>query len=167
MTHQDTVDHLLRLRVAVGGLGQAGSHGWWPCSYLDPTGLDTLAYNFPRAPRAAGFAATSLAAKKLHDDRIGQTGVTHLFRLEPDLEIQVQRAATEDRLAAIDLDPAALMRDLVRMADHEIDTPEGPVQVGFTADVDSPEALASMARHYQAGFRLGIRVFPYLASRRA
>jgi hypothetical protein len=59
------------------------------------------------------------------------------------------------------------MRDLVRMADHEIDTPEGPVQVGFTADVDSPEALASMARHYQAGFRLGIRVFPYLASRRA
>jgi len=166
----DVVQTLIQLRLAVAVLGQKDHAGWWDCQFLSAAGLESLDYNFPKAPLAAGFTATCLAAKRLHDERIGRTGVTHLFRLDPDLEMLVQRSATKEAgkiLREVALDRESSLAALARLAGEEIDSPEGPVQVGMLEQAGTGAGIAAMARHYHAGFRLGLRIFPYFASRRA
>lgn len=165
----DLIHQLIQLRLCVASLGQRDNAGWWDCEFLDEAGLESLDYNFPKSPLAAGFTATCLAAKGLHDERIGRTGVTHLFRLEPELEMLVQRAASRDAgemLRGLPLDRASRIADLSGLAGEEIDTPEGPVQIGLLPELATQRGVSEMARHYQAGFRLGLRVFPYFAARR-
>jgi hypothetical protein len=166
----EIIHQIVLLRFSVAVLGQKGQAGWWDCRFLDQSGLETLDYNFPKAPLAAGYMATCLAAKSLHDDRIGRTGVTHLFRLEPELEILVQRAATDDAgkiLSGLTIDSESRMNELARIAGEEIDSHEGPVQIGLLQDASSQHGITEMARHYHAGFRLGLRIYPYFASRQA
>lgn len=166
----DTIHHLILLRLSVAVLGQRDHSGWWDCQFLSEAGLESLDYNFPKAPLAAGFTSTCLAAKLLHDDRIGRTGVTHLFRLDSDLEMLVQRTATQDSgkmLREMPLNRESGMAELARLAGEEIDSPAGPVQVGTLEHASTERGIAEMARHYHAGFRLGLRIFPYFASRRA
>jgi hypothetical protein len=165
----NAIHNLIRLRLSVAILGQRSHANWWDCQFLDQAGLESLDYNFPRAPLVAGFTATCLAAKRLHDERIGRTGVIHLFRLESDLELLVQRSATQDRgklLRELPLDRESQLAELARLAGEEIDSPEGPVQVGHLEQAGTVQGIAEMARHYHAGFRLNLRVFPYFAARR-
>ena len=53
-------------------------------------------YNFPRAPDFAAANATTAAAKRLHDERIGKRRCVHLFRLALGDEMLIQRA-TQDK----------------------------------------------------------------------
>ncbi len=166
----DPISHLVFLRFAVGLLGQKGHGRWWDCDFLSEAGLDSLDYNFSRAPLAAGYTATCMAAKRLHDDRIGRTGVTHLFRLDPDLEMLVQRAATSNdagNLHSFPFDAELLKSELAVLAEEEIDSPEGPVQVGILEHAGTQRGVMELARHYHAAFRLGYRIFPYFAAKRA
>lgn len=168
--HEKQIAAIIRLRLVVGVLGQRSRCRWWDCDFLSPSGLEALDYNFPRAPLRAAFTATCLAAKRLHDERIGRTGVTHLFRLDPDLEILVQRAGSDALQGLQGLcgqEGPTLMAELAEMAGEEIDSPEGPVQVGVLKDAYSPAGLAQLARHYHAGFRLNLHIFPYFAAKRA
>ena len=81
-----------RVRMAVGFLGQVGLFGWWSSSLLSPNGLAIAEYNFPRAPGYAALNATTAAAKRLHDERIGKRRCAHLFRLALADEVPIQRA---------------------------------------------------------------------------
>ena len=164
----DLIPIYLRLRIAVGVLGQRNQRNWWDCTFLTDAGQESLDYNFPRAPLAAGFTATCLAAKRLHDERIGRTGVYHLFRLPPEAEIPLQNAAIKDSGAAllgIARDPAACLAELVSLGKDEIDCPEGPVQIGLLEKAISLTGIAELARHYHAAFRNQLRIYPYFASR--
>lgn len=164
----ETIYDLLLLRLTVGFLGQKTNHRWWDSDFLSPAGLESLAYNFPRAPLVAGFTATCLAAKRLHDERIGRTGVTHLFRLDPETEVLLHRQATRDGgqfLRSFQVDQTSLMAELARLAGEEIDCPEGPVQIGLSDHASTRKGVAQMAAHYHAGFRQGCRILPYFASR--
>ena len=166
----DIIDKYVLLRLAVGVLGQKGHRSWWDCDFMNEAGIESLDYNFPRSPLAASFAATSLAAKRLHDDRIGRTGVTHLFRLDPDLEILIQRTASSDGgrvLKKNAFDTESLRAELASLAGAEIDSPEGPVQVGVLEDAATDRGITELARHYDAAFRLGHRIFLYFAAKRA
>lgn len=170
MPMNNNVQQLIHLRLVVAVLGQRDNAGWWDCNFLNPAGLESLDYNFPKAPLSAGFTATCMAAKSLHDERIGRTGVTHLFRLDPDMEILVQRATTQNCgafLKELSLDREANMEILGQMAGEEIDSPEGPVQVGTFDHASTARGITELARHYHAGFRLGLRIYPYFATRRA
>jgi hypothetical protein len=164
----ELIHDLLTLRLAVGYLGQRTNHHWWDCDFLNPSGLESLAYNFPRAPKVAGFTATCLAVKRLHDERIGRTDVTHLFRLPPELEILLHRETGKDNghfLRSCPLDKDWLMSEIQRLAEHEIDSPEGPVQVGLTEHAATRKSVAQLAAHYLAGFRQRRPILPYFASR--
>lgn len=166
----DPINSLIFLRFAVGFLGQYQKRGWWDCNFISKSGLESLDYNFSRAPLSAAFTATCMAAKRLHDDRIGRSGVIHLFRLDPDLEILVQRGAANDGgtlLKSLSFDADSLMRELASLAGHEIDSPEGPVQIGTLAQAATEKGISELARHYHAAFRLGHRIFPYFAAKSA
>lgn len=166
----DIIKDLMILRISVAVLGQKDNFSWWDCQFYSKAGLESLDYNFPKAPQAAAFTATCLAAKRLHDDRIGRTGVTHLFRFDSDLERLIGQFTSKNAgeiLGSISLDSESAMRELTRLAGEEIDSLEGPVQIGTLDQASTTCGITEMARHYNAGFRLGVRIFPYFASRRA
>jgi hypothetical protein len=165
----EQLDALIQMRFVVGMLGQRTAHGWWDCDFLSSDGQEMLVHNFPRAPLVAGFTATARAAKLVHDNRIGRTGVQHLFRVEPDLEtVLARRMASEGTrvFESVPRDEAGLLATLAQLAVEEIDSPPGPIQVGRTGALTSRAGIQQMAAHYEAAFRSRTQIFPYFAATR-
>ena len=160
------IDQIITLRLAVGYLGQRKQAGWWDCEFLDVTGIRFLEATFPRTAWAAALRSTTEAACIVHDQALGRVGNSHLFRLPPALEDQLEHA-----LERIDWTAACKQiesRDvamglLKRIADAVIKAPTGPVQVGMTHRILTLTALHELAAHYHSAFQDGIRCFPYFA----
>ena len=163
----DIILQIIHLRLAVAFLGQNAPAPWWNCQFLSPATLEALEDNFHHSALLAGFTATCLAAKLHHDSLIGRTRVIHLFRLNPDLEILVQRTAIENSTTALQsfaLDWDSCIAKLAYLAGEEIDSPEGPVQIGTLNHASTARGVAELARHYHASFRLGFPIYPYFAA---
>lgn len=79
----DLISLVMRLRVAVGYLGEKDQNGWWTSSFLSPTSKPFLSPVFPRTFALAQLHGVTAAAAAVHDDRIGVGDVFHLFRLSP------------------------------------------------------------------------------------
>jgi hypothetical protein len=64
----EIIHQIVLLRFSVAVLGQKGQAGWWDCRFLDQSGLETLDYNFPKAPLAAGYMAlpANMGSRKWH-----------------------------------------------------------------------------------------------------
>jgi hypothetical protein len=159
---------ICRLRVVVAFLGEREEAGWWNTGFLTPAGRQFLAYNFQRHPLLAGFTATCAAAKRLHDERIGQRNTHHLFRLPSETEAEVHRAAAADRdlLGEHDLNRVAAIGALRRIAGESVDAPEGPVQVGELDEAVSARGVEEMAKDYLSAFQRGVVTLPYFAASR-
>jgi hypothetical protein len=154
------------LRIAVGFLGEKAQGGWWDSAFLNSTGFRYLQIVYPKTSASAAVTATSDAACRAHDERIGRGRVAHLFRLNEQTEVKV-------RFQLAGLKP----EDVARLCSHEsalgvlletaatakaVET-SGPVQVGTLKHLGKPEAIAQLAAVYAVGFRTGTRVFPYFA----
>ena len=155
---------LVELRLLAGYLGEREQLGWWDTSFLNPTGLRYAEINFPRSAVSAAGVSASEAARRGHDDRIGRGGVFHLFRLPPSIEEAVHHAMLHgDHTAFKELiaDRETALNALEEMAGGRGDSANGPIQVGTVRDIQTPKAVADMARHYLNAFLEGKRVFPY------
>ena len=157
------------VRMAVAFLGQAGSAGWWSCSFLSPNGLAVAQYNFPRAPGYAALNGTTAAARRLHDDRIGKRRCIHLFRLSLGDDMLIQRALQDQGGELLKTLPSR-REDAMKVLESEgrevISVDPGPVQIGTTADAFTEIGLAELAKHYLAAFRQDIQCLPYFANAR-
>lgn len=156
-----------RVRMAVGFLGQIGLFGWWSSSLLSPNGLAIANYNFPRAPGYASLNATTAAAKRLHDERIGKRRCAHLFRLALADEVSIQRAIQLN--GRVFLEPAFQRREdalgaLEAESREVISVDAGPVQIGSLDDAFTELGLSELAKHYFAAFRQEIQSLPYFAN---
>jgi hypothetical protein len=157
------------VRMAVAFLGQAGLFGWWSSSFLSSNGLAIAEYNFPRVPVYAALNATTAAAKRLHDERIGRRRCVHLFRLALADEISIQRAVQADEWKSFI--PTLLRREgalsvLEAESVETISVDAGPVQVGALEDAFTATGLSELAKHYYAAFQQGIQCLPYFAKAR-
>jgi hypothetical protein len=139
--------------MAVGYLGQTRSSGWWSSSFLAPSGLAVAEYNFPRAAGYAALNATTAAAKRLHDERIGKRRCVHLFRLALADEVLIQRTIQHNGRAVLEAEGREV-----------ISVDAGPVQIGTLTDAFTETGLSELAKHYFAGFRQEIQCLPYFAS---
>jgi hypothetical protein len=156
-----------RVRMAVGFLGQVGLFGWWSSSLLAPNGLAIAEYNFPRAPGYASLNATTAAAKRLHDERIGKRRCAHLFRLPLANEVLIQRAIQPH--GRVSLEPVFQRREealeaLEAESREIISVDAGPVQIGTLEDAFTELGLSELAKHYFAAFRQEIQCLPYFAN---
>lgn len=164
MTQDNQIAAYAELRCVVGFLGEKGQHGWWDTAFLDGTGLKFLEINFPRSALSAGCTSVTEAAKRVHDARIGRSGVFHLFRFPASIEqtvheavMRIDRDATLAKIA--DLEAAtATLQDRV---DATVDAPDGPVQVGTGGKILTSSAVAEVAKHYFDAFSNGKMTFPY------
>jgi hypothetical protein len=155
------------VRMAVAFLGQAGTAGWWSSSFLTPNGLALAQFNFPRAAGYAALNATTAAAKRLHDERIGKRRCVHLFRLALGDDMLIQRAIQSNGCELLNALPKS-REDAIKVLEIEggevISVDPGPVQVGDIADAFTETGLVELAKHYLAAFRQDIQCLPYFAN---
>jgi len=158
-----------KLRIAVAFLGEAEFADWWSSSFLSANGLAIAAYNFPRAAVYAALNATTAAAKRVHDDRIGRRRCVHLFRLSLVDEMLVQQAILADGYRLLNSVPQS-RADAIKALEAEggelISVDAGPVQIGTIAEAFTEPGLSELAKHYLAAFRQDTKCLPYFASTR-
>ena len=151
----------LLLRWAVAVLGSKSNSNWWPCDFLSEHGLAATEYNFQRSAFAAAMTSTVAAARLHHDDKIGKARVGHLFRFTFPMERAVHQILQNQTKGLMVKKPMAVLEEL---AEGEIDSPDGPVQVGKMDDIVTRQGLLELARHYHAAFRSGRVILPYFAA---
>ena len=164
MNQADQIAAYAELRFVVGFLGERGQHGWWDTSFLNDTGLKFLEINFPRSVMSAGCTSVTEAAKRIHDARIGKSGVFHLFRFPASIEQTVHEAVMQvdgDSMRAKIGSPEVAMATLAEMVDATVDAPEGPVQVGAETKILTASAVAEVAKHYLDAFSNDKTTVPY------
>jgi len=152
------------LRVAVAYLGEKDQFGWWSTSFLSVTGRRFLALNFPRTQLCAGVTAVTQLAKGLHDQRIGQAGAFHLFRLPHGLEQDLHRLLTADsatRFAELigGRESALTLLDVV--AEGEGGGGAGAVRAAGLGQLTQRPSLRKVAAGYRDAFAAGYQTFPY------
>lgn len=154
------------LRIVVGHLGEKSQSGWWDTAFLNPTGFRYAGLVYPKTAASACVTSASEAACRAHDERIGKGRVVHLFRLPGDAETKLRselsRLSVEDLLALCSKEAALDFLDQIADGAKAANA-TGPVQLGTLKEMNSQDALRRLAAAYAAGFRTGIRVFPYFA----
>lgn len=157
---------VLRLRWVVAYLGEKDQRGWWDTSFLNENGRYYLAINYPRTAKSAALHSATVAARRLHDERIGRGRVHHLFRMplewEEDLQAEVRKA--DDWLPSVDseADALAVLGDLAApRTNGEEYAAVGPVQLRDSAALDEP-LVQAMAAYYLSAFESKNQTFPYL-----
>jgi len=151
----------LVLRWAVAVLGSKSNSNWWPCDFLSEHGLAAAEYNFQRSAFAAAVTSTAAAARLHHDEKIGKARVGHLFRFTFAMERAIHQILQTKSQEFSMKKPMAAIEEL---AEGEIDSPEGPVQVGKLDDIFTRQGLIELARHYHSAFRSGRVILPYFGA---
>ena len=161
------VSAIVRLRVLVGYLGEKDQFAWWPTTFLSTTGRRFLEFNFPRTVLSAGVGSVSEVAKELHDERIGRSGVFHLFRLPHALEQDVHAfLAGESRNELMHLieDRKSALGALQELAEGEGKCAQGPVRVSSLGQLTHRPSIRKAAACYRHAFEQGYLSFPYFTA---
>ena len=166
MDNNTSLSPLAQLRVLVAHLGEMSRPAWWNSEFTTPAGLDFSRYNFTRSHVSAAVAGATVAARSMHDERIGRKGTRHLFRLDAGLERAIHREileADQDELAGMIESADVALANLRSLAQQTVDAPDGPVQVGRLGEEERARAVVDLAAHYLSGFESGRVVLPYFA----
>jgi hypothetical protein len=160
---------LLKIRLLALALGQKEAANWWSCSFLTSSGGRFLATPFPRSAFWAACHASSLAAARHHDERIGAGGTVHLFRLGQEVEIQIRDKVLRDGWRP-DFEPSSTRGILLGHLKELANAPEkapagGPMRVSDRNRFTGSKMLSQVAGLYADAFEKGIQILPYGADK--
>lgn len=164
------LDEFIKLRILVAALGEKPNAGWWESSFLRETGIRYLAYAFPRASELAAIQGAVEAARRVHDARIGATGVTHLFRQPYEVELLIldylksNGAELHTRMSLIYSKPPVCKSSLLAIAGTPESGHEGPMQIGLAKGLPDSKSLRRMAAIYLGALDNGKCALPYFVS---
>jgi hypothetical protein len=162
--NDETLDMLLRLRIAVAYLGEKEQFAWWTTQFLSAAGLRFLQFTYPRSAFAAGVNAATETAKAFHDRRIGKGGVSHLFRFPYTIEQRMSASLlsrSDGTLNSIVSSKQAAIDVLDGLKNDYTKVTEGPVRVGSNRLLSSKAAASGLAAFYSGAFQSGKQTLPY------
>jgi hypothetical protein len=161
---------ILRLRFAVAFLGEREQAAWWSSSFLSRNARAFMEPVFGNGYKLAQYYGATEAARRVHDDRIGIGHVFHLFRMPETVERLIFDCLAEksvsNEVADCITSESTAKAELVQLAPSISKAETGPVWVGGVEMIGEPEAMATVAAHYQAAFRAHTQCFPYFSGRR-
>jgi hypothetical protein len=111
--------------------------------------------------------SVSQAAKELHDQRIGRSGVFHLFRLPHALEQDIYAALaaeSENSFADLISGQENALEKLGEIANSEGAGSQGPVRVAGLGQLTHCLSLRKVAAYYLDAFARGHQTFPYFTA---
>lgn len=116
---------------------------------------------------SAGVNSVAQAAKDLHDQRIGRSGVFHLFRLPHSVEQDLHALSTsslQEELVPLIRGRDDALRELENMAQEQTVSDVGPVRVSGLAQLTNRPSVRKVATCYHNAFEAGHQVFPYFTA---
>jgi hypothetical protein len=158
----------IRLRIAVGCLGELESSPWWSSSFLGPHAAAFLGPVFGGRTIVAQYHGVVEAACRAHDEKIGVGRVFHLFRLPEAIERRISGSLDNrvaDSLKECFASREAAERVLEGLAKGGGDVKPGPFRLGAADALDGPDGVALIAATYTSAFRAGIKCYPYFSGR--
>jgi hypothetical protein len=163
----DHSQQIVRLRLAVGLLGEQSA--WWPSGFLGRHAQAFLNPIFGSKTRMAQYNGVTESACRVHDERIGVGRVFHLYRLPETIEQRIadtfqEGSLPEDVMRCFESAEAA-ESVLPGLAKGPADAKPGPVRLGDTDMINSPDAVALVAATYRAAFHAGVKCYPYFTDR--
>ncbi len=162
----EKLEKLASIRAAVGYLGEKDQYGWWQSSFFSAASSAFISPLFPRTQFLAQFTGVSMAASRIHDERIGVGQVYHLFRLPEDIEQGLHRILHEPEIVQRVKAVVTSKDDAVQSLRYN-GSPDksniGPTRVGDIESLQSIEGWEAAAAAYIHGFESGTEVFPYFA----
>ena len=167
MKREELLD-VAKLRILVGYLGEKDQSGWWQSSFFSQSSQAFLVPIFSKTSFLAQYHGVKEAASKIHDDHIGVgKGVYHLFRLPENVEQKLHQMVGEIDLAEQMthklVDGPSATAALHAFVASEIDSQEGPIQVGGIKEIEQQKIWGVIAGYYLKAFGEETKVFPYFA----
>ena len=161
------IEALLKMRFAVGLLGEKDQAHWWSSSFMSQTSSAFLLPVFGENVTRARYQGLVEASRLVHDERIGVGRVFHLFRLPEATEQRLFNAlsSTEREVATRALSPEAASEQLSALAVASTNAKQGPISIGSADDLGKPDWLRVAASLYAAAFAAGIQCFPYFSEK--
>jgi hypothetical protein len=159
---------VVRLRLAVGMLGERTTPVWWQSSFMSQSASAFLEPIFGSKRPVAQYNGITEAARLVHDERIGVGRVFHLFRLPEATEQSLTEEINQDLFSEMEKDGSSdewAMGVLQELASGESEPREGPVQISVIASMMNQFSLEDAASHYRKAFQRGVQVFPYFSDR--
>jgi len=159
-----------KLRVLVGYLGEKEQHSWWSSSFFSTASEAFLAPIFPRTTFLARCNGVKETATRIHDERIGEGRVHHLFRLPEHIEQKLHAAYLEEEtingLKELTETAETALEALAALGGDAADTSEGPVQIGDADHLLSEAGWCKATAHYHRAFAEGYQTYPYFTESR-
>ncbi len=159
----DELGNILRLRMAVGLLGEKDHGNWWPSLWFTPNAVAFLTPIYGARTDATRYQGVVEAARVVHDNRIGVGQAFHLFRLPEALERRLHDAVVRDdacsKIGSIPSKSEA--EEMLSEISQPVEANEGPIRVGSATDLESSAWIKVLAGHYLSAFRSSQQVFPY------
>lgn len=165
LSHKGNVDPLLKVRLAVGLLGEKDLGNWWPSVWFTSNAAAFLSPIYGERADIARYHGLVEAARRIHDEAIGVGKAFHLFRLPESLEQSlhhaiVDKGAKGSTEAISDQESAETFLGKIGI----IGLPSaGPIRVGSQSELNSHVSLQTVAGHYLRAFEGGYQTFPYFA----
>jgi hypothetical protein len=165
---KNILQKILKLRVCIGYIGEAGQYAWWPSSFFSSTSAAFLSPIFSRTRLAAQYYGMRDAAAIVHDEHIGiGKGVFHLFRLPEIHEIEMHRLLNSPDMTA---DVQALTKNkesaeqFLSEYGQYYQQEVGPVKIGDADAISGTSSWAAVAGRYISAFENGNKTFPYFTA---
>ena len=161
----DELIKIIKLRTAIGLLGEKDHGNWWPSLWLTSNAVAFLSPIYGERTDAARYQGLVETARLVHDSRIGVGRAFHLFRLPETLERRLHDAVMRDNamykagVVQKKDDAEALLSEV----SEPIDCSPGPIRVGSAEDLGMPAWIKVVAGHYLTAFRNSQQTFPYFA----
>lgn len=166
---QEEFNGIIKLRMAVGCLGENADGNWWSSSWSAATAYAFLSPIYGGHTDVVRYHGLVEAARRVHDTHIGVGRVFHLFRLperfERRLHDELSKGKASETTAIIRTreDAEAFLEEIGTTISASV---VGPVHVGCPADLARKDWLIDLAGRYLAAFKNSTQVFPYFAEGR-
>lgn len=155
---------ILKLRMAVGLLGEKEHGNWWPSLWGTSNATAFLSPIYGVRTNAARYHGVTEAARRVHDSRIGVGRAFHLFRLPENLERRLHDAIVKDgALTDFSIDTQEGAQAVLADIAVEADVAAGPIRVGSIKELENGAWLRAVAGHYLSAFQGSQQTFPYFA----
>ncbi|MDC1249725.1 BrxE family protein [Planktomarina sp.] len=165
LTYGNELIQVIKLRIAIGLLGDNDHEGWWPSLWFASNATTYLSPIYGERTDAARYQGLVETARIVHDNRIGIGRASHLFRLPEALEGRLHDAVIKENAISAaggipgKADAEALLEEIAEPIDAKI----GPIRVGSAADFEGSAWTKVIAGHYLEAFKNSQQTFPYFA----
>src|SRR4051794_40798178 len=141
---------VVRLRLAIGLLGEKDHANWWPSLLFSSNAIAFLSPIYGDRTHVARYHAIVEAARRVHDRRIGVGRAFHLFRLPEPLERRLHDAVVAQDSAgdAAFITTKVHAETLLAEIGSKVETSAGPIRVGSAGDLEGRTWLKVLAGHY-------------------